>query len=126
MKLRKSLKPCVYVYSYVKSTPPVSRSNLATGRTNMQLITDLEYNSKEETGGGGESIQIYAFMQIPVPYGVYEIAKITRYQYHPGCSSRAIQKNSLTLNELILRNFGKKSGEWTIIRKMTRQKEQED
>ena len=70
--------------------------------------------------------RVYKFMQIPVPYGVYKIAKITRYQYHPGCSSRAIQKKSLTLNEHILRNFGKKSGEWTIIRKMTRQKEQED
>ena len=95
-KLRKSLKPCVYVYNYVKSTPPVSRSNLATGRANMQLITDLEYNKQgKKTGGGGESIQIYAFMQILVPYGVYEIAKMTTYQYHPGCSSRAIQKKKV-------------------------------
>ena len=42
------------------------------------------------------------------------------------CSARAIQK-SLTLNERYQRVFWKKkSGEWTISRKMTRQNEQED
>ena len=44
----------------------------------------------------------------------------------PSCSTRAIQK-SLTLNKKYLKVFWKKkSGEWTISRKMTRQKEQED
>ena len=41
------------------------------------------------------------------------------------CSTRAIQK-SLTLNEKYLSFLEKKSGEWTISRKMTKQKEQED
>ena len=44
----------------------------------------------------------------------------------PSCSTRAIQK-SLTLNNNKKSEFsGKKSGEWTISRKMTRQKEPED
>ena len=44
----------------------------------------------------------------------------------PSCSTRAIQK-SLTLNKKYLKVFWKKkSGEWTISRKMTRLKEQED
>ena len=51
----------------------------------------------------------------------------TTYQLpSPSCSTRAIQK-SLTLNEKYLTVFWKqKSGQWTISRKMTRQKEQED
>ena len=50
----------------------------------------------------------------------------TTYQLSsPSCSTGVIQK-SLTLNEKYLRVFWKnKSGEWTISRKMTRQKEQE-
>ena len=49
----------------------------------------------------------------------------TTYQLSsPSCSTGAIQK-SLTLNEKYLRVLWKKSGEWTISRKMTRQKEQE-
>ena len=45
----------------------------------------------------------------------------------PSCSTRTIQK-SLIFNEIFLSFLisGKKSGEWTISRKMTRQKEQED
>ena len=52
----------------------------------------------------------------------------TTYQLSsPNCSTRALQK-SLTLHEKYLRVFWKKkpSGEWTISRKITRQKEQED
>ena len=51
----------------------------------------------------------------------------TTYQLSsPSCWTRAIQK-SLTLYEKYLKVFWKKkSGEWTISRKMTRQKEQED
>ena len=56
---------------------------------------------------------------------IWQQAAHTTYQLSsPSCSTRAIQK-SLTLKK----NYefsGKKSGEWTISRKMTRQKEQED
>ena len=58
---------------------------------------------------------------------IWQQAAHTTYQLSsPSCSTRAIQK-SLTLNEKIFESFlEKKSGEWTISRKMTRQKEQED
>ena len=56
---------------------------------------------------------------------IWQQAAHTTYQLlFPRCSTRAIQK-SLTLKK----NYefsGKKSGEWTISRKMTREKEQED
>ena len=49
---------------------------------------------------------------------IWQQAAHTTYQLSsPSCSTRAIQK-SLTLNEKYLE---KKSGEWTIIRKMTKQ-----
>ena len=52
-------------------------------------------------------------------------AAYTTYQLSsPSCSTRAIQK-SITHNYLSFQGE-KKSGEWTISRKMTRQKEQED
>ena len=59
---------------------------------------------------------------------IWQQAAHTTYQLSsPSCSTRAIQK-SLTLNEKYLRVFWreKKSGEWTISRKMTRKKEQKD
>ena len=57
---------------------------------------------------------------------IWQQAAHTTYQLSsPSCSTRAIQKG-LTLNEKYLRVFWKKSGEWTISRRMTRQKEQED
>ena len=57
---------------------------------------------------------------------IWQQAAHATYQLSsPSCSTRAIQK-SLTLNEKYPRVFWKKSGEWTINRKMTRQKEQED
>ena len=58
---------------------------------------------------------------------IWQQAAHTTYQLSsPSCSTRDIQK-SLILNEKYLRVSGeKKSGEWTISRKMTRQKEQED
>ena len=49
------------------------------------------------------------------------VASCTYHLSSPSCSTRAIQK-SLTLNEKYLSFLGKKSGEWTIRRKMTRQK----
>ena len=56
---------------------------------------------------------------------IWQQAAHTTYQLSPpSCSRRAIQK-SLTLIEKYLRLFRKKS-EWTISRKITRQKEQED
>ena len=57
---------------------------------------------------------------------IWQQAAHTNYQLSsPSCSTRAIQK-SLTLNEKYLRASGNKSGEWTISRNMTRQKEQEE
>ena len=57
---------------------------------------------------------------------IWQQAAHTTYQLSsPSYSTRAIQKR-LTLNENYLRVFWQKSGEWTISRKMTRQKEQED
>ena len=57
---------------------------------------------------------------------IWQQAAHTTYQLSsPSCSTRAIQK-SLTLNEKYLSFLGKKSGEWTISRKITRQKEQGD
>ena len=57
---------------------------------------------------------------------IWQQAAHTTYQLSsPNCSTRAIQK-SLTLNEKYLSFLEKKSGEWTISRKMTRQKEQKD
>ena len=56
---------------------------------------------------------------------IWQQAAHTTYQLSsPRCSTRAIQK-SLTLDENYLRVFWQKSGEWTISRKMTRQKGQE-
>ena len=43
----------------------------------------------------------------------------------PNCSIRAIQK-SLTLKKCLRIFWRNKSGEWTISRKVARQKEQED
>ena len=54
-----------------------------------------------------------------------QAAHTTHQLSSPSYSTRAIQK-SLTLIEKYFRDFWKKSGEWTISRKMTRQKEQED
>ena len=56
---------------------------------------------------------------------IWQQAAHTTYQLSsPGCSTIAIQK-SLTLNEKIFESFlEKKSGEWTISRKTTRQKGQ--
>ena len=51
-----------------------------------------------------------------------QAAHITYQLSSPSCSTRAIQK-ILTLNEIYLSFMGKKSGEWTIKQKMTRQKE---
>ena len=57
---------------------------------------------------------------------IWKQAAHTTYQLSsPSCSTRAIQK-SLTLKEKYLSFLGGKSGEWTISRKMTRQKEQKD
>ena len=58
---------------------------------------------------------------------IWQQAAHTTYQLStPSYSTRAIQK-SLTVNEKYLRVFWKKKViEWTISRKMTRQKEQED
>ena len=57
---------------------------------------------------------------------IWQQAAHTTYQLSSlSCSTRAIQK-SLTLNEKYLSFLEKKSGEWTISWKMTRQKEQED
>ena len=58
---------------------------------------------------------------------IWQQATHTTYQLSsPSCSTRAIQK-SLRLNDFLKRIFGgRKSGEWTISRKMIRQKEQED
>ena len=57
----------------------------------------------------------------------WQQAAPTTYQLSfPSRSTRTIQK-SLTLKEIYLSFLErKKSGEWTISRKMTRQKEQED
>ena len=56
---------------------------------------------------------------------IWQQAAHTTYQLSsPSCSTRAIQK-SLTLKEKYLSFLGGKSGEWTISRKMTRQKKQE-
>ena len=55
-----------------------------------------------------------------------QVAHTTYQLSSPSCLTRARQK-SLTLNEKYLRVFWKKKAEeWTISRKMTRQKEQED
>ena len=54
-----------------------------------------------------------------------QAAHITYQLSSPGCSTRTIQKNTI-LNDKYLSFLGKKSGEWTISTKMTRQKEQED
>ena len=55
-----------------------------------------------------------------------QAAHITYQLSSPSCSTRAIQKN-LTPNEKYLSFLEKKkSGEWTISRKIRRQKEQED
>ena len=54
-----------------------------------------------------------------------QAARTTDQLSSPSCSTRAIQKR-LTLNEKYLSFLEKKSGDWTISRKMTRQKEQED
>ena len=57
---------------------------------------------------------------------IWQQAAHTTYQLSsPSCLTRAIQK-SLTLNEKYLSFLEKKAEEWTISRKMTRQKEQED
>ena len=57
---------------------------------------------------------------------IWQQAAHTTYQLSsPSCSTRAIQK-SLTLNEKYESFLGEKSGEWTISRKTTRQKKQED
>ena len=61
--------------------------------------------------------------------GKYQCHMAASCTYHlpssPSCSTRAIQK-SITLYEKYLRVFlEKKSGEWTISRKMTRKKGQE-
>ena len=58
---------------------------------------------------------------------IWQQAAHTTYQpSSPTCSTRAIQK-SITLNEKYLSFLEEKnSGEWTISRKITRQKEQED
>jgi len=60
---------------------------------------------------------------------IWQQAAHTTYQLSsPSCSTRAIQK-SLTLNKKYWTVFWrekKKSGEWTISRKMTTLKEQED
>jgi len=59
---------------------------------------------------------------------IWQQAAHTTYQLSsPSCSKRAIQK-SLTLNEKYFKfsEKKKKAGEWTISRKMTKQKEQED
>ena len=52
-----------------------------------------------------------------------QVAHTSCHLSSPSCSTRATQK-SPTLNNKC-RVFWKKSGEWTISRKMTRQKEQE-
>ena len=65
---------------------------------------------------------------------IWQQAAHTTYQLpFPSCSTGAIQKKKkkpqkgLTFNEKCLRIFWrKKSREWTISRKLTRQKEQED
>ena len=59
---------------------------------------------------------------------IWQQAAHTTYQLSsPSCSTSDIQKKSLTLNEQYLRFLEKKkSGEWTISRKITRHKEQED
>ena len=62
---------------------------------------------------------------------IQQLAAHNTYQLaSPSCSTRAIQK-SLTLNKNYLTGVfflrtQKESGEWTISRKITRQKEQED
>ena len=57
---------------------------------------------------------------------IWQQAAHTTYQLSsPSYSTRAIQKR-LTLNENYLRVFWQKSGEWTISRKMTRQRQQEE
>ena len=57
---------------------------------------------------------------------IWQQAAHTTYQLSsPSCLTRAIQK-SLTLNEKYLSFLERKSGKWTISRKITRQKEQED
>ena len=58
---------------------------------------------------------------------IWQQAAHTTYQLSsPSCSTRAIQK-SLTLNKKCLRVSRKKrKREWTINRKMTRKKKQED
>jgi len=61
--------------------------------------------------------------------GKYQCHMAPSCTYHlpssPSCLTTAIQK-SLTLKEKYLSFLEKKAGKWTISRKMTRQKEQEN